>query len=417
MAEGAFNLVRFYKGAYIAMEGQPGSNEFYIIKEGKVKITSSIKFVVKQSPDGSVLLGPGDFFGVIPCMAKRPNLETISAVENTIAIVVTREKFSYLIQNNTAIALKIIRYFSQMLRYYDAFLPSLMTDSKKEETVEDSPERLYEIGEYYLSKKANYSYAGYAFTRYIQLVPDGEFVEKAKGRLQRIDKNSIKMEAKKEGNAFVYDNKQIIFLQGEPGNALYVIQEGEVKITRYDNGQEVLLDVLKKGDIFGEMGIIENKPRNANAFASGKVKVMFITRENFDFVVKNYPAIVSRIIELLSDRIWIIYRQMVNMLISNPEIKLFDALYTQLLKNRVDVGKKKTYTFDFGPEDLLKFTGLYNEEGWNIWKELRMHDKNIDVSPQGKIVYSDVSQIEGKINVIRREKEIMRTISKREDNL
>ena len=406
MPGGNFNLVRFRKDAYILMEGQAENRDFYIIKKGSVRVSSSISFSEKQLKDGSSLLGAGDFFGVISCMAKRPNLETVSAEEDTLAVAVPCEKFGLLIENNPSIALKIIRYFSRMLRYYDSFLSGMASRISYVGMEEDSPEKLFELGEYFYTKKGNYPYAGYAYLKFLSEMPSSRNSEMARDRLSNIDRASVKTAPKKDGNIFIYDDQQIIFLQGETGQALYVIQEGEVKINRYHDNQEILLSVLKKGDIFGEMAILDNKPRNANAFADAGLKLMLITKENFNFVVDNYPMIATKIIELLSDRIWIIYRQMINMLISNPEIKIYDALYTQLLKNRANTGGKRPYTFDFGAEDLLKYTGLLNEAGWSVWNDISRNDRDFSISSEGKIVYNDISQIERKINQIRRQIEI-----------
>ncbi len=412
MPAGAFNLVHFRKGAYVLVEGQQENSDFYIIKNGSVKVSSSINFVARQSPDGTSKLGPGDFFGVISCMGRRPNLETVFAEVETTAVAVQCNQFGMLITNNPAIALKIIRYFSRLLRYYDDFLSKMISKSGNPRSDEDSPARLFELGEYFFTKKQVIPYAGYAYLRFISEDPDNPLAEMARARLKRIDKGEIKTAPRKDGNLYLYDDSQVIFLQGEKGHALYVIQEGEVKITRFYNNQEVLLGVLKKGDIFGEMAILEDQPRNASAFANGDLKLMLITKQNFDFVIANYPQIVTKIIELLSDRIWIIYRQMINMLISNPEIKIFDALYTQLLKSRVPVSGARAYTFDFGAEDLLKFTGMLNEEGWQLWKDLKHNDRNFDISRDGKIIYNDISQIERKINLFRRQKEIYKSLGK-----
>jgi CRP-like cAMP-binding protein len=368
--------------------------------------------VARKSPDWAAKLGTGDFFGVISCMARRPNLETIFAEEETTAIAVKYENFDLLISNNPSIAMKIIRYFSRLLRYYDDFLPKMINKSIGSRMKEDTPENLYDLGEYFYTKKRNLTYAGYAYLQFINEEPDNPLAEMARARMKTLDRSLIKTSPEKEGNLYIYEDQQIIFLQGEKGHALYVIQEGEVKITRFYKGEEVLLSVLKRGDIFGEMAILEDQPRSANAFANGNLKLMLITKQNFDFVIKNYPRIVTKIIELLSDRIWIIYRQMINMLISNPEIKIFDALYTQLLKNRVPANVAKPHTFDFGAEDLLKFTGMLNDEGWNIWKELKHNDKNFEISAEGKIIYDDISQIERKINLFRRQMEIQQNLGK-----
>ncbi len=270
-----------------------------------------------------------------------------------------------------------------------------------EETQEDI---LYNLGNYYL-KRGEFEKAFIALKRFIEQSNNSNLKEDATLKLQKISKVSLK-EAKREGKNLIFEGKQVIFFEGEVGHELYVIQEGRVKITKFLNDEEVLLDILKKGDIFGEMAIIENKPRNASAFSEGDVKLMAIKKEDFENVVKTFPTVATKIIELLSERIWIIYRQLMNMFITTPEIKIYDALYTQLLKNRINLEEKKEYTFSFGTEDLLKYVGLANEEGYAVWREIKTIDKNIVITPAGKIKYLDVSKLNGKINFILREKEI-----------
>ena len=53
----------------------------------------------------------------------------------------------------------------------------------------------------------------------------------------------------------------MIFSEAQSGSDMFIIQRGEVSITKVVNGNEVTLAVLKKGDMFGEMALIENKPR------------------------------------------------------------------------------------------------------------------------------------------------------------
>ncbi len=394
-----FKLVRFPKDAYILMEGEENRGEFFIIKNGKVSIYNP-HFIEN---DSTTILGVGEFFGVIPCMAKRNNMETVKALTDVEAICVKYEQFPKLINKNAAIALKMIRYFSKELRYYDELLGKVLIDSPafKEDIKEDI---LYHLGNYYY-KKNNFETAFIAFKKYIENSSNNSLKEEATLKLQKIAKVKLK-EPKIEGKNIIYEDKQLIFLEGEIGNELYVIQEGRVKITKLLNDEEILLDILKKGDIFGEMAIIENKPRNASAFAEGNVKLMAIKKEGFESIVSSYPLVATRIIELLSERIWIIYRQLMNMFITSPEIKIYDALYTQLLKNRINPEEKRSYTFSFGVEDLLKFVKLANNEGYTSWLNIKTNDKNIAITPNGKIQYLDISKLSGKINFILREKEI-----------
>ena len=414
MAEVAFELVSFKKGAYILTEGLEELDRFYIIKQGSVERMAA-KFLLNQkSTHKNETLFVGDFFGVISCMGRRPRIETVMALEDTNLIVIRRDNFGVLIQNNTAIAMKIIRYFSRQLRYYDLILAALISKTAIKEHSKENLENLFTLGEYYVNRTRNYPYAGYAFTKYIMNNPKGKNVGSAKERLAKIDPSIVKINPQREEHHYVYEDNQMIFLESEPGNELYVIQEGKVKISKVYNDKEVLLDVLKPGDIFGEMAIIENQPRNANAAASGRLKLMAITKANFEFVVKTYPDIASRIIEVLSDRIWLIYRQIANMFITDPEIKIYDALYTQLLKNRVPIARNISYNFDLGPDDLLKFIGLTGQNSKQIIYDILTNNKNLSINPEGKFTCNNLTFIEQKLNVIKRNLQIQHNMESSE---
>lgn len=405
MAESGFNLVRFKKDAYVMIEGQPERDEFYIIRSGSARVTGSTLSLTESIMGNHGVLGPGDFFGVIPCMARRSNIESIGTEEDTVVIAVKREQFGLLIQKNASVALKIIRYFSKLLRFYDTFLAK--TIAKGAHLDEENPENLYFLGKYFQDHRLAEN-ATYAYLRYLQSYPNGINAMQAKKALTQLNPKNTDFSPAKEGNFYVYEDRKIICLESEKGDYLYVIQEGQVKITKFLSNQEVLLNVLKTGDMFGEMAILENKPRNASAYAEGKVKLMQINRENFNTVVQNYPNIASRIIELLSDRIWIIYRQISNLLLSNPENRFYDALYTQLLRSRIDASRRVSYTFDITSEDLLKFCGIVTEDGWLAYRKLQEKDANLSTSADGKIVYRDINQLEKRSNMIRREKELQK---------
>lgn len=65
-----------------------------------------------------------------------------------------------------------------------------------------------------------------------------------------------------------YAEDSPIFRQGDPGNAAYVVQSGEVQIWVSEKGEKRVLGVVKAGGIFGEMALIDNSPRMASATAT-----------------------------------------------------------------------------------------------------------------------------------------------------
>ena len=64
-----------------------------------------------------------------------------------------------------------------------------------------------------------------------------------------------------------YPKGTMVFSECQSGQDMFIIQDGQVKITKIVNGTEVILAVLKKGDFFGEMALLENKPRSASIIA------------------------------------------------------------------------------------------------------------------------------------------------------
>ncbi len=79
---------------------------------------------------------------------------------------------------------------------------------------------------------------------------------------------------------------QRVFKEGERGNRLYIVQEGEVRISREVPGSgEEALTVLKPGACFGEMAVFDRSERSTDAYANVDCKLVTITRADFEILV------------------------------------------------------------------------------------------------------------------------------------
>ena len=79
---------------------------------------------------------------------------------------------------------------------------------------------------------------------------------------------------------------EFIFREGESGNRLYLIVEGEVRISRTIPGSgEEALAVLKPGAMFGEMSVFDRSERSTDAIANGTVKCLTISRPDFELLL------------------------------------------------------------------------------------------------------------------------------------
>lgn len=99
-----------------------------------------------------------------------------------------------------------------------------------------------------------------------------------------------------------------IFKEGEPSNRLYIIAEGDVRISRIVPGSgEEALAVLKPGTCFGEMGIFEHSERSTDAIANNDCRLVTITRPDFEMLLDFNRDIAYKVlwnvVRLLSSRL------------------------------------------------------------------------------------------------------------------
>ena len=246
MPESPFKIVSFRQNSFIMIEGKADAADFFIIRAGKVQLSKEMKAIEDTSTPS--ILGPGDFFGVISCMSSHKRMETAVAMTDVSLIAIPREHFGTLIQKNAPIAMKIIRLFSHRLRFYDSEITKLtLKDSSHVENIEN----LFQIGEYYF-KLRQFNLATYVYKKYVKYLPNGNNVATVKARLgtlgiTNIGESGINLPANSLTQS--YTDGSMIFCENEPGEELYIIQQGKVKITKIITDKEILLAVLKEGDI------------------------------------------------------------------------------------------------------------------------------------------------------------------------
>lgn len=348
-------FVNFKKGSYILIEGKGDTDRFYIIQSGKVQIAKQDEIVAEE--EGNVF-GPGDFLGVISCMSRHNQIDTARALTDVVLIAVPYDQFPNLIAKNTQVAMKIIYSFSRKMRYLDEALARL---TLKKVSVSDVS-HLFTIGEYYLSM-SKFELAMYAYYHYLKERPKGEHVEATKKRFIAIKSMGIKipneyLEPKTTEMTRIYDREAMVFCEFQSGGELYIIQKGQVKITKIVDNSEVLLAVLKEGDMFGEMALLENKPRSASAITAGSCQLLAVNLKNFNHMVSTQPQLIARLTTTLAERIWVMYKQLANTVIIDPVEKMFDMLAIQLEKAHINPEPGKPHAFNFGPVELANMCGI-----------------------------------------------------------
>jgi len=392
-------FVNFKKDSYIVVEGKQNADRFFIIRQGKVRISKEVEVVEEE---GGNILGPGDFFGVVSTMSSHSHIETAQALTDITLISVQKDQYGQLIQNNTPVAMKIILQFSKRMRFLDEALTRLTLKN----TAENDPSHLFKVAEYY-AKQSQYNQAYYAYHQYIKFCPQGQNAQLARERMVKIGPyaKAVYLERRADEFTRTYPKDTMLFSEGQPGEELYIIQRGSVKIVKIVDNNEVLLAVLKQGDIFGEMALLEAKPRSASAIAYEDCTVLAVNKENFERMVGTQPQIITRLTQLLAERIWFIYKQLANTLISDPLGRMYDALLIQLEKNRIVLGSS-AHTFDFGPKELVNMVGLSQGDGPLVMRKLLENSKIRVVD--NKVTLTDVSEVVKQTEYYRKMQKIER---------
>jgi len=120
---------------------------------------------------------------------------------------------------------------------------------------------------------------------------------------------------------------EIIFREGEPGREMFIVVDGKVEITKSTSGSAAkTLITLAKGDIFGEMAVIDKKTRSATATAIAPTKVLVLNDVLFDATLQKNPDFARKIVRLLSERLRRANLLLQSALGTNRQNQVMDAL-------------------------------------------------------------------------------------------
>ena len=92
-----------------------------------------------------------------------------------------------------------------------------------------------------------------------------------------------------------------IFKEGDEGRLAYVVEEGEVEVFKTVDDHEQVIGTVGKDGIFGEMALIDNKPRMAAARASTSCTIICVTRQMFDEKVNQADPFIRGLLKILAD--------------------------------------------------------------------------------------------------------------------
>lgn len=355
----SLSVMNFKARSYLLIEGKANSGAFFLIKSGKVKGYR------EHDTEGTGFkdLGPGDFAGLVSCMADVNQIESCLALTDVSAICIKREQYEELIKENPSIAFKIIKLFSRRMRAMNETLTKLSYSS----VAKDSTEHIFEVAQYY-DEAGAVDVAFFAYYQYLAKCnnrtfgsgsPNTRYIPIARSRYKLLCANTKAVHLKHTDDEMCYyPEGTMVFSESQDGTQMYIIIEGQVKITKIVDGQEVILAILKVGDVFGEMALLDNLPRSANAITMEDTLLMVVRQDNYKAMVNMQLKIINSITRSFSKRIYLMYRKFDNVNLIDPANKLIDMLAICIEEQVGAVQSGLPYQTDITMEELANMCGI-----------------------------------------------------------
>lgn len=133
--------------------------------------------------------------------------------------------------------------------------------------------------------------------------------------------------------------RQVLFSTGDPAERVYLLLKGRVKIYQVaENGKEIILDVVAKGDVVGDMAVMEDGERTACAQAIDETVAVSISWEDFSHLMQQSPRLGVAMMELMAKRLAGMQRTFMNIVSKPVSARLADTLLNRQEDGAVHLG-------------------------------------------------------------------------------
>ncbi len=276
---------RYEEGDLIFRQGDAGDT-MYVIMSGEVEVSRE----KKRERVVLARMKRGEFFGEMSLMDDMPRSATVTALRRTRLLPITRRSLFERAEHDPAVLIQMLGALSTRILNATPLIHSLLKADKKlsrawaesrgESSSAETPEEI-------------------PATTTAQPFP------------ANIESDAVPAVPDEEGLLFPYDPTscswfepgQTIFREGDGGEEMYFIVEGQVEITLEHEGETRRVALLGPQDFFGEMALITKQPRSANAVALAKTSLLPVCRDEFMSKIKSKPEFGLFILQVLVSRL------------------------------------------------------------------------------------------------------------------
>ena len=343
------------------------------MQQGTVLLSSKD---IESGQDTAEQVKSGEFFGVKSALGHFPREETAIALVPTVAIAMTVQEFELMFSNNKALIMKMLRVFSNQLRQIHRKTESILNN-----ITEDQQSGMIAVAKSFYDDE-KYRSACDVYLKFLKRYPNTTRKEEVaklyadaklrKDKLAAHNRAPVTEEFEDSGNASLklfqlpaferfaktYEPDEVIISEFEPGDSFYLIQSGRVQLVKCVNGSSKNLDILKPGEFFGEMAILDNSPRSATCMASGKVKCLEFNKENFELLITGNPQMALHLLKLFCKRIYDQKRRFRILVVKDLQARLADVFLMLDEMNPVNNEVEKQRKFNVTMSDIAHWAGL-----------------------------------------------------------
>lgn len=180
----------------------------------------------------------------------------------------------------------------------------------------------------------------------------------------------------------VYRRNNLILMEDEFGDTLFIIKKGGVKITRVsEDGREVILAMLGAGEFFGEMSLLDGESRSANVVSLSDSEVVILKRRDFVAILERYPKVAIALLRELAQRIRRSDQQIESLSLSDAEHRIgLTLLRLAQEMGRISHGAVEIKPFPF-QQDIANMAGTSRE---TVSRMFRLLEKRKLIERRGR---------------------------------
>ncbi len=363
--------MQYSKGSIIYFAGDK-EERIFILQRGFVILTSTD---IETGSPVTDQVKQGEFFGVKSSLGHFPREETATVLQDSIVISMNIAEFEAMFSSNKQLIMTMLRVFSKQLRQVHKKTDSILNNKKyiDQETGMIQVAKSFYDDEQYLSTCD-------VCKKFLTCFPDStrksaitKLFQNSKLRQEKLgNKNSAQNSNTVPSNSALklfslpafarfaksYDVGNVIISEFEPGNSFYLIQSGEVQLVKAVNGSKKNLDILKPGEFFGEMAILDNSSRSATCVAATKVNVLEFNKANFQVLMTGNPQLAIILLKLFCKRIYDQKRRFKILVIKDPQIRIADVFLMYEEMEPPSNPNERQRVFNLTIADLAHWAGL-----------------------------------------------------------